>query len=367
MTALWFLYMTALFVVALVSCSLSLATWMPTRRRDCLAAATAFFIYAVGVALSVLGACGGAPEPLLVDAVLSALLAAAAWAWVLMRLHAPLVSARFVIPVVAYAAIVFLLVMVLHADESLQRFAYLLVRDLALFGLLSYTWWDGRRAKAKGGQLDYPWSHRALAIACMCAACVAAGDVLAYLMHAPAIAVPSGAQLLEDSLRWNIAEGAFMVLCAAWIMRADSKVLSWYFSHPVWDEALGSVEEPARAGMPSGIVDRAAPEADGAAQPIGEVSAAPAALVPTATAAGALHASVSPEELQQRILLYSDDHNLSPRERDVLEQMLAGKDIRNIASALVISPGTVKAHLHRIYRKAGVSRREDLVRDFWKS
>ena len=32
-----------------------------------------------------------------------------------------------------------------------------------------------------------------------------------------------------------------------------------------------------------------------------------------------------------------------------------GLDVAGIAEALVISIGTVKAHLHRIYKKAGVS------------
>lgn len=363
MTALWFLYSSVLFIAALVSCSLSLAVWMPTRRRDCLAAAAAFFIYAVEVVFAVLGACGAVSEVLLVDAALSVLLAVAVWTWTLMRSRAPLASATFVVPVVAYAAVALLLAIATQADDGSQRFAYLLVRDLALFGLLIYVWQRSHCARAAGKRLDAPRPRRLIMVACVCAVGIVAEDAFACLVSPSAFATAPGVQ----PFRWNIAEGIFMVFCAVWVVRGDSAVLSWYFSHPMQNDAAISVGEPGGADMSSGHADEEVPEVDGTAQPIGEDPAAVSvALAPTATIPGALRVSASPEEMQRRILLYSDEHNLSPRERDVLAQVLAGKDIRNIASSLVISPGTVKAHLHRIYRKADVSRREDLIRDFWK-
>lgn len=363
MTALWFLYSSVLFIAALVSCSLSLAVWMPTRRRDCLAAAAAFFSYAAEVVFAVLGACGAVSEVLLVDAALSVLLAVAVWTWTLMRLRMPLASAVFAVPAVVYAAAVLLLAIAMQADDGPQRFAYLLVRDLALFGLLAYVRRCSRRAKAVGEQPKAPWLRRLFAIACVCAVGIVAEDAFACLVDPSAFAMVPGVQ----PFRWNIAEGVFMVLCAAWIARGDSAVLSWYFSRPVPVDGSASVEEPAVAGASTECADEAAPEVDGTMRPVDEDPAiVPLALVSTETIPGVLCSSASPEEMQRRILLYSDEHNLSPRERDVLAQVLVGKDIRNIASALVISPGTVKAHLHRIYRKADVPRREDLIRDFWK-
>ena len=47
--------------------------------------------------------------------------------------------------------------------------------------------------------------------------------------------------------------------------------------------------------------------------------------------------------------------------------MLRGFDAQNIASELVISPGTVKAHLHRIYVKSSVKTRDELIEAFWRS
>ena len=64
---------------------------------------------------------------------------------------------------------------------------------------------------------------------------------------------------------------------------------------------------------------------------------------------------------------YADAHKLSRREQEVLTLVLKGNDAQNIASELVISPGTVKAHLHRIYVKSGVSNRDDLIDAFWRS
>ena len=59
---------------------------------------------------------------------------------------------------------------------------------------------------------------------------------------------------------------------------------------------------------------------------------------------------------------FAEAHGLTPRERDVLELVVDGLDVAGIAEALVISSGTVKAHLHRIYKKAGVSGRTELMR-----
>lgn len=58
---------------------------------------------------------------------------------------------------------------------------------------------------------------------------------------------------------------------------------------------------------------------------------------------------------------FAEAHGLSPREREVLVMVIDGLDVAGIAEALVISIGTVKAHLHCIYKKAGVSGRVELM------
>ena len=53
---------------------------------------------------------------------------------------------------------------------------------------------------------------------------------------------------------------------------------------------------------------------------------------------------------------------LSERERAVLEQVERGRTVAAIAAQLFISPNTVKTHLRRLYRKLGVSTRDDAIR-----
>jgi ATP/maltotriose-dependent transcriptional regulator MalT len=53
---------------------------------------------------------------------------------------------------------------------------------------------------------------------------------------------------------------------------------------------------------------------------------------------------------------------LSARERLVLAQVQRGFTVAAIASELYISPNTVKTHLRRLYRKLGVSTREEAIR-----
>ena len=50
---------------------------------------------------------------------------------------------------------------------------------------------------------------------------------------------------------------------------------------------------------------------------------------------------------------------LTPRELEVLGILTTGKTNREIAMALVLSVGTVKAHLTSIYAKLGVSNRTE--------
>ena len=52
---------------------------------------------------------------------------------------------------------------------------------------------------------------------------------------------------------------------------------------------------------------------------------------------------------------------LTPREREVLEWLGAGKTDKDIAAILVISPRTVQKHLQRIYEKLGVETRTAAV------
>ena len=62
------------------------------------------------------------------------------------------------------------------------------------------------------------------------------------------------------------------------------------------------------------------------------------------------------DELQQTLA------RLTPRERDILDHLLAGGTAREIAATLAISARTVEAHRAHIMEKFGVSRIPDLLR-----
>jgi DNA-binding NarL/FixJ family response regulator len=49
--------------------------------------------------------------------------------------------------------------------------------------------------------------------------------------------------------------------------------------------------------------------------------------------------------------------NLTPREKEILAFLTAGKTTREISTDLFLSECTVKAHLTSIYRKLGVANR----------
>ena len=53
---------------------------------------------------------------------------------------------------------------------------------------------------------------------------------------------------------------------------------------------------------------------------------------------------------------------LTPREAEITELILQRQTYREIAEQLTISEHTVKRHVHNIYEKAGVSRRDELIK-----
>lgn len=68
----------------------------------------------------------------------------------------------------------------------------------------------------------------------------------------------------------------------------------------------------------------------------------------------------SPGVLALRVSDLSRDHNLSPREEEVLQLLARKETTAQIGENLFVASGTVKAHTSRIYRKLGVRSREEL-------
>lgn len=51
---------------------------------------------------------------------------------------------------------------------------------------------------------------------------------------------------------------------------------------------------------------------------------------------------------------------LTPREREIVRQVVFGLHNAEVAVRLCISPGTVRKHLEHVFRKLGVRRRDEL-------
>ncbi|MVX62025.1 hypothetical protein GKZ27_11290 [Enterorhabdus mucosicola] len=66
-------------------------------------------------------------------------------------------------------------------------------------------------------------------------------------------------------------------------------------------------------------------------------------------------------DVAARCALLADGAALTPREREILGYLGRGHGIAFIAGTLVISESTVRTHVKAIYRKVGVSSREELL------
>jgi DNA-binding NarL/FixJ family response regulator len=88
-------------------------------------------------------------------------------------------------------------------------------------------------------------------------------------------------------------------------------------------------------------------------QSIRQVAAGKGALSPDVTSR-VMQAAVQPHILRH-------EASLTPRERDVLEQLAQGKSTTEIAAALYISQNTVKTHVRRILKKLDASNRAEAV------
>ena len=78
------------------------------------------------------------------------------------------------------------------------------------------------------------------------------------------------------------------------------------------------------------------------------------------TEAPALEVSMR-DTLESRCAEVSAASALSPREAEVLTYLARGFNPAYIAKELVLSISTVRTHVRNIYRKLGISKREELL------
>jgi len=87
----------------------------------------------------------------------------------------------------------------------------------------------------------------------------------------------------------------------------------------------------------------------------------PPAAAPSATAAPSDDGDAS-NVLGRRIAQLARSAALSPREHEVLQLLLLGRNYAEIGTALRITPRTARFHQHNILEKIGAESRLDIVR-----
>lgn len=79
------------------------------------------------------------------------------------------------------------------------------------------------------------------------------------------------------------------------------------------------------------------------------------------SALGDVGAGVKDEDFSQKLERFCIRYDLSDREREVLVESIHGYSMENIGKKLFISRETVKTYLRRVYVKAGVSGKQELI------
>lgn len=73
------------------------------------------------------------------------------------------------------------------------------------------------------------------------------------------------------------------------------------------------------------------------------------------------------EEFAQRLAEAADRWGLTPRQREVFDQLARGRCNKDIAQKLDLQGGTVEIHVSQILKKAGAESRATLIADLWSS
>lgn len=324
----WFVYTIALMAVAIVACAVAMVVWVLAGRRDCLSSAVGFALYLFDVGAILfdeymrtkpLGDAyfdSGLTHPVF-QILLNAGLLTSLWVWMARRLGRLPSRGRCLAGglglLVASAAMA-----PLGSSVGVVRtMAYWGFRDGVVIGAFAWGLWCSASAASEAERTDLARLRRPFVVSLCLAVAALAEDVGNILLVRPDYTVAWVSDLLWHLTERNISENLLVVWLAVWLVRSARQTMRVFARHPTHDEKRLSDE-------------RLRPD------------------------------------FEVRLLAYADAHGLSRREREVLSLVLRGGDTQSIASELTISTGTVKAHLHRIYRKCDVNARGELLDGFWR-
>ncbi len=317
--AAFYLYGILFILICMIACCVSACIWLVTRQKLWVGMAGYHFFYLIEAALIFFEEyIGNKPiwifageNPQLtypfIKLIVSVGIVSSVW-YMIQQLTSRYAYRRWLIVTVGTCLAEAISLAI--SDGDLQQFAFYILRDLLILGCVLYAVVIHRATKEQS-LADYLGAYRGvLGISTALMLLTLLQDVVTMGFKMPLLYIGSvWAQFISGR---NIAENAAVIVLAVLTVRHAIEVLVLRFKEP--------------------------PNAEMAQQ--GSV-------------------------LEVRLARFCEHHDISIRERDIVQGMLEGKSNRQMAGDLFISEGTVKAHAHSIYKKCGVSSRKEVQQLFW--
>jgi DNA-binding CsgD family transcriptional regulator len=326
----WFIYTVIVIMIAMAACAAAVVMWVLAERRQDLVAAAGFAVYVLEVAVIFYAEYAGSKPHAqeffdyglsypAYTLTLSVMLVSLIWVWLRMRAHRSVTARQVALFVAAFGITSFVLLPVEGNAGMVRTVVFWEFRDFVIIGSMldAYRWY--RSEAPENARLDLRRSKTTFVVALVLACAMAFEDYLTIMVIQDAPAGSPEAEFQWHLTERNLSENVLMMWCALRFIRDTRLNVGVFGRHP--DTA-----------STSGGDDRRRTEGIEAKAPV-----------------------------------FGEHYGLSRRETEVLALVIQGLNTNEIASRLTISPGTVKAHLHRIYSKCGVSSREMLTSKFWRS
>ena len=320
MNEVWFCYTMLFILMCLFSASMSLSAYFVSHRSTYLGVMAFFIAFCLETSLIFLDEYSYLKPETLAEIVtfpflhpqiklaFSTLFIVSVW-WVILEYVERRTWPRIAVPCAA-CVIVQAAAVLLVPDTRLSQWIFYGARDLCVAAALAYGLWTYRHTADETLRQHLARMRKPFIVFAVMIVLVFAEDSVMMYYVAPLITDLSFNYHLSER---NMCENVAVMFCAVLAVRSAADTLSIRFHEPP-------------AGATTKVQQRA----------------------------------------HTQLARFADRHALTPRERDVLALVLEGKDNQNIASTLTLSLGTVKTHVHNIYRKANVSSRQQLLQSFWK-
>lgn len=73
------------------------------------------------------------------------------------------------------------------------------------------------------------------------------------------------------------------------------------------------------------------------------------------------HQKEQTQSSAELIISFCREHELTDRQQDIVKMIVNGSTNKEISETLFITEGTVKTHIHNIFRKTGVTSRNQII------